>query len=116
MGLASNEPGGYLRYPTICGERVVFVCEDDLWTVSRAGGRAERLTAGVAEATRPCLSRDGRWLAFVGHAEGPSEVFLMPAQGGPARRVTFQGARVRWVAFSESGSELVYSTNSGRAF
>src|SRR5262245_49296235 len=35
---------GYVRFPTIYRDRVVFVAEDDLWQVSSEGGRAERLT------------------------------------------------------------------------
>src|SRR6266581_3165914 len=44
---------GYVRYPTIYQDHIVFVSEDDLWLVSSEGGRAERLTAGVAEVSYP---------------------------------------------------------------
>ncbi|MFA1549716.1 S41 family peptidase [Actinomadura chokoriensis] len=110
-----GENGGYLRFPSICGDNVVFVCEDDLWTVPAAGGRAYRLTAGVAAASYPRLSPDGRLLAFVGREEGPSEVYVMPASGGSATRLTFHGTSCTITGWDPSGG-IVYASDGRRPF
>lgn len=107
---------GYYRFPTIHGDQVVFVCEDDLWLVPAEGGRAVRLTAGVGEASRPRFSPDGSWLAFVGREEGPTEVYVMPAGGGPARRLTYQGATCQVAGWTPDGGGIEYATNAGRPF
>src|SRR6516225_8760077 len=99
---------GYLRFPTISGDRIVFTAEDDLWCVGVGGGRAERLTAGVAEALQPRFSPDGQRLAFIGRDEGPTEVYVMPAEGGPARRLTFQGAQAGMAGWTPDGSGILY--------
>src|SRR5689334_8922656 len=112
----SDSQRGYYRHPCLHGDRVVFVCEDDLWSVGVGGGRAERLTAGVAEASRPRFSPDGRLLAFIGKEEGPTEVYLMPSDGGASRRLTFQGVACSFVRFSPDGAEVVYSTLAARPF
>jgi tricorn protease len=95
---------GYYRFPTIHDEGVVFVSEDDLWTVPAGGGVARRLTSGLAQAAFPCLSPDGSLLAFTGREEGQSEVYVMPAEGGPARRLTFMGGlQCRPVNWTQDG-------------
>lgn len=105
---------GYVRFPNIYQDRIVFVSEDDLWLVSSEGGRAERLTAGVGEVKFPHFSPDGELLAFVGREEGPSEVYVMPALGGTAQRLTFQAGSCRVLGWSPDGTEILYSSNVGQ--
>jgi tricorn protease len=107
---------GYVRFPTIFGDRIVFTAEDDLWSVGAAGGRAERLTAGVAEALQPRFSPDGQRIAFIGRDEGPSEVYVMPAAGGPATRLTYHGlAQAGSAGWMPDGSAILYSSAAGNA-
>ena len=81
----------YLRHPNLLGDRIVFVTDDDIWQVSASGGIARRLTAGLSEPSTPCLSPDGRWIAFVSRDEQHPEVYLMASDGGLARRMTWLG-------------------------
>ena len=46
---------GYYRFPTIHNNTVVFVSDDDLWTVSADGGTARRLTSGLGSVSHPAL-------------------------------------------------------------
>jgi tricorn protease len=108
--------GGYLRFPTVHGSDVVFVCEDDLWLVGAEGGRAYRLTAGAGEASHPRLSPDGSRIAFVGEEEGPPEVYVMDAGGGTARRLTFEGSFCRVAGWMPDGTRILYASTSGGAF
>src|SRR5690348_5461834 len=106
---------GYLRHPSIAGDAIAFTAEDDLWLVSASGGRAERLTAGVAEATHGRLSPDGKQLAFIGRDEGPTEVYVMPTDGGAARRLTYQGVNfVALAGWAPDGASILYVTSAGQ--
>ncbi len=104
---------GYYRYPTIAGDRIVFVCEDDLWSVPVSGGTASRLTVSFGTCTTPRLSPDGRWIAFVSNDDGNPEVYVMPSIGGQPRRLTFLGSTVAQVmAWSSDGSEIYFAANA----
>jgi len=106
---------GYLRQPSICGDAIVFVCDDDLWRADAAGGVARRLTAGLGEPATPVLSADGKWIAYVGRDEQHPEVFLMPAEGGPARRMTWLGPDVMVRGFTPEG-DILFVTTQGQPF
>ena len=108
-------PLGYLRHPTLHGERIAFVADDDLWTVAASGGVARRLTAGLSEPSTPSFSPDGRWLAFVGRDEHHPEVHVMPSEGGQARRLTWLGTDTLVRGWTPAG-EIVYVTTHGQPF
>src|SRR6266700_596252 len=105
---------GYARFPHIFQDQVVFVAEDDLWLVSREGGRAERLTASVGEVSYPRFSHDGKLLAFVGREEGSSEVYVMSSDGEPARRLTYNEGNCRVLGWSADDQEILYASNAGQ--
>lgn len=105
---------GYFRSPTIHKDTIVFLCEDDLWSVNREGGIARRLTANLGPAGSPCLSPDGELLAITGREEGPTEIYCMPALGGEAKRLTWQGAIASVVGWDGSG--ILYSSNAEEPF
>ncbi|MGF1535401.1 MAG: peptidase, partial [Elainellaceae cyanobacterium] len=111
-----NNLSGYYRFPTIHGDRAVFVCEDDLWSVPTGGGTAIRLTANLGEVSHPALSPDGQQLAFVGREEGHAEVYVMPAAGGSAQRLTFLGAAVQVAGWSQDGSAIIFASSAGQPF
>ncbi len=94
---------GYYRFPTVHDDQVVFTSEDDLWTVSSRGGTARRLTSGEGMVGYPRLSPDGSQIAFSGREEGHQEVYVMPAEGGPPRRVTYVGAPTIVVGWAPDG-------------
>lgn len=78
-----------LRFPDINGNQVVFVYAGDIWTVSANGGEAKRLTSHIGMELFPKISPDGKWIAFSAEYSGSRQVYIMPANGGTPRQLTF---------------------------
>ncbi len=106
---------GYYRYPTVFGQKIVFVSEDDLWEAPLEGGQAYRLTATTGQATYPLFSPDGQHLAFVSSHEGHQEVYRMPVSGGAIDRLTYLGDTAQVVAW-DAHHGLVAASSYNQAF
>ena len=78
-----------LRFPAIHGNQIVFTYAGDLFTVPATGGVARRLTSDVGFEMFARFSPDGKWLAFTGQYDGNTEVYVMPAEGGVPKRLTY---------------------------
>ncbi|HEX5026836.1 MAG TPA: PDZ domain-containing protein [Agriterribacter sp.] len=78
-----------LRLPSVNGSQVVFSYAGDLYTVARAGGVARKITSHPGYEMFPRFSHDGTQIAFTGHYDGNTEVFVMPAAGGQPKRITY---------------------------
>ncbi len=100
---------GYYRYPTVHGDTVVFTSEGDLWRVDLDGGAAQRLTSHHGQETHAHISPDGRTVAFSAQYDGSTEVYVMPADGGRPRRLTWQGDEALVVGWTPRG-EVLYTT------
>jgi tricorn protease len=110
---------GYLRFPHIVGDQLVFTAEDDVWLVEGVNdtiGSARRLTADAVPVSRPRLSPDGATVAWISNRAGEPEAFAMPAGGGAARQLTFFGQpRLGMLGFARDGRLLVCSA-AGQPF
>ncbi len=106
---------GYYQHPTVHGERIVFCCDDSLWTVSTNGGVARRLTNASAECSSPRFSPDGKWIAFVSQEEGHPEVFVMSSDGGTPKRLTYLGSQVCYVSSWSPDSKKILICSDARS-
>jgi tricorn protease len=77
------------RFPQPFGERIVFVADGNVWSVSKQGGSAERLTSAPGQDMFPRVSPDGRWIAYTEANNAGTDVWVIPASGGVARRLTY---------------------------
>ncbi|MGD0189234.1 MAG: PDZ domain-containing protein [Rhizomicrobium sp.] len=98
---ASAHDWTFMRFPTLHGGRIVFEAHGNLWQIPRWGGAASRLTADPGYDLMPRISPDGNWIAFTGEYQGNQDVYVMPAGGGAAHRLTFHSdvvdkAPTRW--------------------
>ncbi|MFZ1946144.1 MAG: S41 family peptidase [bacterium] len=110
--LAASSPStaaeGYLRFPTISGNTVVFSCEGDLWSVPADGGVARRLTEGEGNEILPRFSPDGSSVAFTAEYDGNNDVYLIPAAGGEARRLTYHPYSDGVIGWTPDGRNVIF--------
>ncbi|HEX4932741.1 MAG TPA: amidohydrolase family protein [Gemmatimonadaceae bacterium] len=70
------------------GRTIVFELLGDLYTMPITGGRATRITAGMAFDAQPRWAPDGRSLVFVSDRSGADNVWIANADGSDARAIT----------------------------
>ncbi len=108
-----------MRFPTLHGDTIVFTSGGSLWRVERQGGVARRLTTDSGLDLMPRFSPDGKEIAFTGNYDGNTDVYVMPAEGGPVRRLTFHSdvvpdAPMRWgpdnmvVTWTPDGKSIMF--------
>jgi tricorn protease len=83
------QEGRLLRFPDIYKDKIAFMYGGDLWLGSSAGGTARRITSHPGRELFPKFSPDGKWLAFTGQYDGNFNVYVMPADGGQPKQLTF---------------------------
>ena len=91
LAVSAGMPEGRLmRFADIYKDKIVFSYAGDLWLVSSAGGEARRITTDPGLELFPKFSPDGKWIAFTGQYDGNFNVYVMPADGGEPKQLTFE--------------------------
>ena len=107
---------GYYRFPTINNKQIVFVSEDDLWSINTDNPLAIRLTTTISSVSSPLLSPDGKWIAYVGREDGNTEVYIMPSKGGISKRLTYDGFFINKIASWDGNNKIIYASDAKQAF
>lgn len=70
------------------GKEFVFVWRGDIWRAPTGGGTATQLTRHPAADHWPCVSPDGREIAFVSKRDESWLLYVMPVGGGTPVQIT----------------------------
>lgn len=107
------------------GRRLAFQLREEtsgryrLWRIEADGSQLRPLgqQAGAHEDLEVSWSPDGRWLVFssdrAGGGDGLHDVWLVPASGGQARRLTRSSSRDSSPCFSADGQTVYFVSNRG---
>ena len=97
-----------LRFPDVSKDKIVFVYAGDIWTVSKEGGIASRLSTAAGQEYFPKFSPDGKEIAFTGNYDGNMDVYIMPSIGGIPKRLTHNPSVDFVVDWYPDGKDLLY--------
>ncbi len=112
---AQTDKPTLFRQPTVNKTHIVFVYAGDLWKVERTGGTAERLTSGIGNESSPIFSPDGSNIAFTAEYDGNIDVYLVSANGGEPRRLTYHPLPDSVIGWTPDGNSLVFLSNRNSA-
>lgn len=112
----TNVPSGRLswspdgRFIAFAGTEEAAQTNLHLFLLSVDGRERRQLTFSDEDDRCPVFSPDGQTLAFI---RGWDEIYLMPASGGEARRLTFEKKRIYGLAWMPDSREIVFSSARG---
>ncbi|HYL83550.1 MAG TPA: PDZ domain-containing protein [Candidatus Angelobacter sp.] len=96
--------------PTLSKTQVVFAYGGYLWSVAREGGDARQLTTGGHEGL-PVFSPDGNWIAFTGQYDGNVDVYVMAAEGGEPKRLTWHPGNDVAVGWTPDSKRVLFHSD-----
>src|ERR1700683_2277902 len=109
-GFAQAAPPLLLRNPSVSADKIAFLYADDIWTVSRQGGEARRLTSVNAVTDGPYFSPDGSRIAYSTTQGGLNDVYVVSAEGGVPQRLTWEPTGNQAVGWTPDGKDVLFTS------
>jgi len=81
----------------------------NLWVVGLSDGQARQFTFGKFSDSQPCWSPDGKRIAFVSTRRKKQGIYVIPADGGEARKIIEEDGVFRSLSWSPDGRKLLCS-------
>jgi tricorn protease len=101
-----------LTRPAIGKNQIAFVYAGNLWVADLNGKNPRQLTVEAEVVGLPVFSPDGKWLAFSAQRNGNVDVYLIPAEGGQSRRLTWHPGADLVQDFTPDGQSIFYTSPS----
>lgn len=102
------------------GKMVAFVVEtkdlnennsrNALWVLDIRTRTTVQFTSGDHSSSHPRWSPDGRWIAFTSDRDKTSQIYVIPSDGGEARKVTDLAAGSSDAEWSRDGKKLIFTS------
>lgn len=105
-----------LRHPTYHNGKIAFSYLGDIWTANEDGSNVHRLTIHEAREIYPRFSPDGKWIAYSSNRYGNYDVFIIPAEGGESRQLTFQSGNDLVVGWTPDSGKVIFQAVRGRVY
>jgi tricorn protease len=99
-----------LRNPSLSQDRIAFLYADDVWTVTREGGEARRLTSVNSVVDGPFFSPDGKQILYSARQQQLTDVYVVSADGGVPRRLTWEPTGNDAVGWTADGKDVLFAS------
>ena len=83
----------------------------NIWVVSTAPGSQPRQLTQTGHDTRPQWSPDGKKIAFLSNRDGATQVYVMAAQGGSAKKITSLSTGADNEKWSPDGRSVAFTSS-----
>lgn len=103
----------WMRYPAISldGKYIAFAYMGDIYKVDANGGTAQRLTTLPSFESNPVWSATGAQIAFISDRNSSKDIYIMNADGGKAKQLTFNSANETPYTFTPDNKYIVFSAH-----
>ncbi len=99
-----------LNRPAVGTDKIAFVYAGNLWTADLNGRNPRQMTIEAEVVNLPVFSPDGKWIAFSAQRDGNVDLYLIPAEGGQSRRLTWHPGPDLVQDFSPCGKYIFFTS------